>query len=160
MFTLTIETTGASFAGGAAPLELERILREMADPRFLSTFLPVAAAGVPVIDSNGNTCGRWSYVDEHEHVYEGIDRGQGATCWCGVADYPEGTTATCVHCGSDILLDQREGGGPGKDWGASPEDWTGNGGGGMDYGCGGNPASDEDGTAGHEPQLDTIEVAR
>ena len=73
-------------------------------------------------------------------------------------DYPEGTTSTCVHCGSAILLDQREGGGPGKDWGASPADWVGHGGIGMDYGCGDNPDSDEEGTAGHEPDPSSIQV--
>lgn len=63
MFTLTIETTGASFGeGNAAVAELQRILRQHADA--LPVLAPVAAAGVPVIDSNGNTCGRWSYVPE------------------------------------------------------------------------------------------------
>lgn len=69
-------------------------------------------------------------------------------------DLPEGTTGTCRWCGLEILLDQREGGGPGKDWGATPDAWVGNGGIGMDYGCGDNPISDEDGCGGHEPDLD------
>lgn len=71
-------------------------------------------------------------------------------------DHPEGSTAICAHCGARILLDQREGGGPGKDWGDSPEDWVGNGGIGMDYGCGENPENDDEGTGGHLPKPGTI----
>lgn len=71
-------------------------------------------------------------------------------------DYPEGTTAVCKHCRQKILLDQREGGGPGKDWGSTPGQWVGNGGIGMDYGCDANPESNKDGVAGHKPRRGTI----
>lgn len=74
-------------------------------------------------------------------------------------DYPEGTTATCLFCARSILLDLQEGGGPGKDWGDGPDTWSGNGGIGMDYGCGRHPLSDEDGTYGHVPVLDSIVVS-
>jgi hypothetical protein len=83
---------------------------------------------------------------------------EGRAAWLrGMSDHPEGTTALCTHCHEPILLDQREGGGPGKDWGTHPDQWVGNGGTGMDYGCGDNPASDDEGTAGHEPIPETIE---
>lgn len=75
-----------------------------------------------------------------------------------IYDYPEGTTAVCAYCDEPILLDQREGGGPGKDWGARPEDWVGNGGIGMDYGCGGSPESSDEGTGGHLPMTHTIQL--
>ena len=72
-------------------------------------------------------------------------------------DFPEGTTALCFWCKEPILLDQREGGGPAKDWGTAPEDWVGNGGTGMDYGCGAHPLnSRSDGCHGHSPTLGTI----
>lgn len=70
--------------------------------------------------------------------------------------YPEGTEADCIHCGERILLDQMEGGGPGKDWGTSPEDWKGHGGSGMDYGCGEHPLSGSQGCYGHEPNPPTV----
>lgn len=73
-----------------------------------------------------------------------------------IYDFPEGTTARCVQCRQMILLDQREGGGPGKDWGASPENWVGNGGIGMDYGCDASPLNDDDGTGGHSPKAGSI----
>lgn len=73
-----------------------------------------------------------------------------------IHDFPEGTTAECVQCGERILLDQREGGGPGKDWGSKPEDWVGNGGIGMDYGCPASPLNDTDATGGHSPKAGTI----
>lgn len=56
-FTLTIDTGNAAFADDPAT-ELGRIFHHLADA--LPTFLPVAAAGIPVLDSNGNTVGRWS----------------------------------------------------------------------------------------------------
>lgn len=71
---------------------------------------------------------------------------------------PEGTTAVCVHCSAPILLDQREGGGPGFDWGASPDDWTGNGGVGMDYGCDMSPDTDADGCGGHSPEWSSLSI--
>lgn len=73
-------------------------------------------------------------------------------------DLPEGTTATCRYCIQSILLDQREGGGPGKDWGATPDQWVGNGGIGMDFGCGNHPASNKEGTWGHVPSFGSIEL--
>jgi ribosomal protein S27AE len=73
-----------------------------------------------------------------------------------IYDYPEGSTARCKNCDEPILLDQMEGGGPGKDWGARPEDWQGNGGIGMDYGCAGSADTDEEGIGGHEPASGTI----
>jgi hypothetical protein len=75
-----------------------------------------------------------------------------------ITDFPEGTTAMCVQCGEPILLDQREGGGPGKDWGARPENWVGNGGIGMDYGCFDSPLNDDEGTGGHSPKAGTIRL--
>jgi len=69
---------------------------------------------------------------------------------------PEGTIAECAFCGAEILLDQREGGGPGKDWGATPDEWVGSGGIGMDYGCGEHPDTDEDASCGHEPTRNSI----
>lgn len=134
MFTLTIETDGAAFADDQLPEELATILRRVAGT------LTCLTLGNPdtgkVRDTNGNTVGAWSFA--------------------ATIDYPEGTTAECLHCGAAILLDQREGGGPGKDWGSDPADWVGHGGSGMDYGCGLNPESDEDGTAGHAPDPNTI----
>lgn len=73
-----------------------------------------------------------------------------------IYDYPEGTTAVCWHCGESILLDQVEGGGEGMDWGAGPEDWPGNGGIGMDYGCNDSPETDDEGCGGHEPNPSTV----
>lgn len=73
-------------------------------------------------------------------------------------DYPEGTTAKCLFCGQKILLDQEEGGGPGKDWGDGPSSWSKNGGIGMDYGCGSHPLNDADGTYGHVPILGSIRI--
>jgi len=75
-----------------------------------------------------------------------------------VNTYPEGTTAVCRYCGESILLDQREGGGEGMDWGAGPSDWVGNGGIGMDYGCGDSPDTDGEGCGGHEPDVSTVKV--
>ena len=76
---------------------------------------------------------------------------------------PEGSLAICRYCDLPILLDQQEGGGPAKDWGAGLphplKAWALNGGTGLDYGCGNHPASDEDGTAGHVPDFDSIQVA-
>ncbi len=75
-------------------------------------------------------------------------------------DLPEGTTADCHYCGLRILLDQQEGGGPAKDWGAgcpTPEQaWSVNGGLGLDYGCGDHPANDDEGTWGHVPVFSTL----
>lgn len=73
-----------------------------------------------------------------------------------ITDFPEGTTAECVQCGLDILLDLREGGGNAKDWGATPDQWIGNGGIGMDYGCVASPLNDDQGTGGHSPRAGTI----
>lgn len=74
-----------------------------------------------------------------------------------IFDFPEGTTAKCVQCHEPILLDQQEGGGTGKDWGAGrPADWQPNGGLGLDYGCFDSPLNDNDGTGGHSPQAGTI----
>lgn len=75
-----------------------------------------------------------------------------------IYDFPEGSTAVCVQCDREILLDQREGGGTGKDWGSSPSDWVGNGGIGMDYGCSGSPLNDDEGTGGHSPRAGTIKA--
>jgi hypothetical protein len=70
--------------------------------------------------------------------------------------YPEGSTTTCLYCGLPILLDRREGGGSGKDWGCDVDQWQGYGGIGMDYGCEGSPGNDDEGTGGHEPDRRTI----
>lgn len=94
MFTLTIETTGAAFGGGAGPAEVRRLLQRFIDG---PAFSP--AEDVRIFDSNGNTVGRWSYTDDHEHAFEGIDRGHGATCWCGVAEDDE--RGACILTGAD-----------------------------------------------------------
>lgn len=133
MFTLTIETGNDAFAGIDLYPEMRKCFT-----RVLAQLTDGSTAG-KVRDTNGNTVGSWSYSPDVDPT-----------------DYPEGTTAECEHCGESILLDQREGGGPGKDWGANPDDWTGNGGTGMDYGCSDSPDTDDDGTGGHSPDLDTI----
>jgi hypothetical protein len=76
-FTLRIETGNAAFADedgneDAGP-ELFDILHGIADR--LPTFLPVAAAGVPVLDTNGNTVGRWFYAEKDDELLERVARG-------------------------------------------------------------------------------------
>ena len=72
----------------------------------------------------------------------------------------EGAIATCVWCGEEIHLDVTEGGGDpdsfgGWDWGSAILGSFD----GMDYGCGDNPESDEDGVGGHSPIWQTIHNA-
>lgn len=136
-YTLTIETAGAAFEGDQLTEELSTILRRVAGTL---TCLALGNADTGSIrDTIGNTVGHWAFLPDVDPT-----------------DLPEGTTATCCYCRETILLDQREGGGPGKDWGAGPGDWVGNGGTGMDYGCFDSPDSDDDATGGHTPDLDTI----
>ena len=84
---------------------------------------------------NNHNYGTITCRDCGEHSSWLIAATTGSRKTAGIYDYPEGSTSVCRKCGLPILLDQREGGGPGKDWGARPEDWVGNGGIGMDYGC-------------------------
>ena len=55
MFNLTIETSNAAFV--ADPLELQRLIKNVANRVARAE---VACQG-PVIDTNGNTCGSWTY---------------------------------------------------------------------------------------------------
>lgn len=57
----------------------------------------------------------------------------------------QGAKSTCVHCGKDIYCDIVEGGGV-PDWGTRFDDDIG----GLDYGCGASPDTNENGTGGHE----------
>jgi hypothetical protein len=67
---------------------------------------------------------------------------------------PEGAVATCAYCDMGIVLDVREGGGDPENFGAW--DWGTTWSFGMDYGCGDNPESDDEGTGGHAPIWQTI----
>ena len=59
-FRVTIKMDNAAFTGedgngGTAHIEVERILREMADD------VGAGMDGLPIRDANGNTVGRWSF---------------------------------------------------------------------------------------------------
>jgi hypothetical protein len=55
MLKINVDTSSAAFDDGACEEELTRILRQVA------IYAAAGVDGAPILDSNGNTVGRWTY---------------------------------------------------------------------------------------------------